>query len=166
MAEIVNRRWNLGVGFADGAGDVIRLWGLADAREIRRFEVDTRGVTCLAFSPGGRHLATGDAGGVVRVWDVDSGRGLLGFRDHRGPVQCVAFSADGARLVSADGLSLVLRRASDGKPIGRYDLTRELRIGPQRRVESVAISCKRGYLLAGCRDGAILLWRLPRPARR
>jgi WD40 repeat protein/serine/threonine protein kinase len=57
----------------------------------------------LAFSPDGRHLATGSDDHTVKVWDVVTGRQALTLKGHTFPVSSVAFSPDGKRLASGGG---------------------------------------------------------------
>src|SRR5262249_14650817 len=105
---------------ADGktlaSGDIrgIRLWDLAQRREIRRldpdFGKDVRGVSVLAFSPNGRLLAS--AGGLpqhmgdvpdaprIRLWDVKTGKEVASFPADEGLIASLAFSPDGKRLLS------------------------------------------------------------------
>lgn len=52
-------------------------------------------ITCLSFSPDGRHLITGECGHQpsVRVWDARTGSQLVEFENgHKYGVTCVAFS--------------------------------------------------------------------------
>lgn len=59
-------------------------------------------VTCLVFSPDGRHVVTGGDDGTVRVWDAYTGlRDLGNFVGHEGKVNGVAYSRDGTRIASA-----------------------------------------------------------------
>src|SRR5262249_28844669 len=53
----------------------------------------------LAFSPGGRMVASG-SWQVVQVWEVATGQERLAFRAHRGEVMSVAFFPDGRRLAT------------------------------------------------------------------
>src|SRR5256885_127830 len=58
-------------------------------------------VGCLAFSPDGRFLVTGDrVANVLILWEVTSGLELRRFVGHQGRILAVAFSHDGNRIAS------------------------------------------------------------------
>ncbi|MAF10652.1 hypothetical protein CMK11_09385 [Candidatus Poribacteria bacterium] len=58
----------------------------------------------LAFSPGGRLLASGEGSGQVRVWDVEARQQIGLLSEHRAPVQAVAFAPDGSSMACGDRL--------------------------------------------------------------
>jgi WD40 repeat protein/serine/threonine protein kinase len=65
-------------------------------------------VQSMAFSPDGRHLASGGVrpdgrGGEVYVWDVQTGRVVRTLLGHAGGVSSVAFSPDGRYVAAAGG---------------------------------------------------------------
>ena len=64
--------------YRDDAGMII-VWDLRPAR-IGRLAGHTARVACLAFSPDGKILASGDDGGTVKIWNPTSGQEL---RTHR-----------------------------------------------------------------------------------
>jgi WD40 repeat protein len=55
---------------------------------------------CVAFSPDGKVLASGNSDNRVRLWDADTGKEVRVLEGHTGPVNRVAFSADGKLLAS------------------------------------------------------------------
>ena len=61
-------------------------------------------VSCVAFSPDGRRLASANGGvctpGEIKLWDTANGRELLGLPAHATPVWGLAFSPDGRQLAS------------------------------------------------------------------
>src|SRR5260370_22801695 len=52
-------------------------------------------VTCLAYAPAGKSVASCGGEGTVRVWELDSRKELLRLRGHQGPISSIAFSPDG-----------------------------------------------------------------------
>ena len=83
----------------------VRLWDVETG--VLKTELDEHKgeVRSVAFSPGGKVLATGsrDAGDdAVLLWDVATGELKVKFAGHTGSVYGVAFSPDGKTLASGD----------------------------------------------------------------
>src|SRR4051794_41987119 len=53
------------------------------------------GVTCVAFAPDGKPLASSSLDRTVRLWDPATGRELRRFEGHKAAVESVAFAPDG-----------------------------------------------------------------------
>jgi WD40 repeat protein len=79
----------------------LTLRDAATGKEVRKFAGPVDGAQSLAFSPDGKHLASGGADGVLQVWEVETGREVLTLRGYGRPVRQVVFSPDGKRLASA-----------------------------------------------------------------
>jgi WD40 repeat protein len=89
---------------ARGAAEA-RIFRTTPLRLLQRLRHDSS-VSSVAFSPGGRRLATGEDDGDVRIWDTASGAPgpLLA---HGGRVRSVEFSPDGRVLATASDDSSV-----------------------------------------------------------
>jgi WD40 repeat protein len=93
---------------SSSADQTVRFWDLATGKELRRLELRDL-VLCLALSPDGRLLATGEARPLVswgrrprlRLWDMATGKELPRLPAEWWGIQAVRFSPDGKTVASA-----------------------------------------------------------------
>ena len=133
---------------------------LAEQQQKGMLPADPSTVFAVAFSPGGKLLASADRDGTVRLWNPATGR-PVGAPLHASPqqgVHGVAFSPGGTLLASADGDGTVrlwnpaTRRPAcaplhaSGPTAARYG------------VRAVAFSRDGTLLASGGADGTVRLW--------
>ncbi|CAG4949343.1 unnamed protein product [Parnassius apollo] len=89
------------------AGCTVVLYNVRKNRQSHVLNASRKSVTCVAFSPDGRYLATGECGHApaVRVWDLQDPTAsgavqIAEFPGHTHGVNCVAFSTSAKYLVS------------------------------------------------------------------
>jgi WD40 repeat protein len=115
---------------AAAAGDqTLRLWGLAEGRELRSIRIITpgaknNGARSLAFSPDSKRLACGEHDGCLSVWDVETGKPIARFRQGAHAISTVAWLDGGKVLAAYGGTDLVLRDAARGKELERFKIGR------------------------------------------
>jgi len=90
-----------GIGGATPQDYLVLLWDTR-TRELRhQLTSHLCYVSCVAFSPDGKRLASGSEDWTVKIWDIDAGRATLTLGGHRGRIRDVAFSPDGNLLATA-----------------------------------------------------------------
>ena len=115
--------------------------------------IKTRGrVSCVVYSPDGRHIASACSDGAMHVWDAVMGTCLQELKGYTGYVFAVAYSPDGRRLASAsEDCTVRLWDAATGTSL------REL-IGHIGSVKSVAFSPDGRHLASASCDYTVRLW--------
>jgi WD40 repeat protein len=81
----------------------------ANGRTLVEITDDMSHPQCLAWSPDGAVLASGDGLGRLRLWDPATGKEVVRDTGHTHPVRAVAFSLDGSVAASASGEDQSLR---------------------------------------------------------
>jgi WD40 repeat protein len=75
-------------------------------------------ITCVAFSPNGRTIATGSHDQTARLWDVESGREIGEPMQHGGPITVLVFSPDGKTvLTGSQDKTARLWHSDNGMPV-------------------------------------------------
>jgi WD40 repeat protein len=85
----------------------VRIWDVAERKLLRTLAGYSRGVTDVAFHPGGRRLATTNPGEPVKLWDAQTGQELLALPAEAELITRLSFSADGTVLRGSSSTGLV-----------------------------------------------------------
>jgi WD40 repeat protein len=131
----------------------LKVWDADTGQEVRALKGHRSFVTCVAYSPDGKRIASGsnpglpDHPGELKVWDADTGQEVLPLKGHTFGLTCVTFSPDGKRVVSGSGNVYITRGMLEGGHPGELkiwdvDKGQEVRAlqGQTQRVTCVAFS--------------------------
>lgn len=122
---------------------------------IIELEHHTGGVTALAYSPDGRHIASGADDALVHIWDAESGLRVHKCQYHSEAVCALAFSPDGKKLVSGSGDGLaVIWDVETGQNVAILP-------GHLTTVYCVAYSPDGAIIATGSVDASAKIWTLP-----
>jgi WD40 repeat protein len=136
---------------ASGGTGGVTLWDAVGDNQVTVVEGHPHPVSCLAFSPDSKRLASGSAQsggkpGDVRVWEVATGQQELLLKGHAGEIDGISFSPDGNRLV-AFGRGTAVRRGE----VAVWDATTGQRLfsltGFQHRLKRAAFSRDGQYVV-------------------
>ena len=143
-----------GTRFAVASTIGIWLYDAKTGQEIDLLTGHTDFVSCIAFSPDGRTLASGSEDSTIRLWDVNTGQHKKTLTGHTSNVYSVSFSPDGRTLASGGSdLDAAIRLWDTAT--GKHKQTFK---GHPGYVSSVAFSPDGKTLASGSADSTICLW--------
>ena len=132
----------------------VRVWQVADYRQLMALSGHQGWVWSVAFSPAGAHLASGGEDRIVRIWETSTGQCLTMLHGHTDWIRSVTFSPDGSRLASSsDDGTVKVWEVSTGRCLTTLQ-------GHAGRVWSVAFSSDGARLANGSEDGMVRVWEV------
>ncbi|MHB1425594.1 MAG: WD40 repeat domain-containing protein [Gemmataceae bacterium] len=135
----------------------VQLWEASSGKEWASLSGEHADVSCLAFSPDGKLLATNN-GNTIELWDLsaEEGKPILArkIQGHSATVRCLAFSTDGRLLASGEeNWDIRLWNVSNGAEEKRLQ-------GHIGRVRSLAFHPDGKTLASASWDGTVRLWHV------
>jgi WD40 repeat protein/tRNA A-37 threonylcarbamoyl transferase component Bud32 len=96
------------------------LWNLCRGEQLATLTGHDWIVTCAAFSPDARLLATGSQDGTTKIWDVAGSKLIRSLSIGYGAIWSLAFSGDGQLLMSATTKGTTLWGTNDWQPVRTF----------------------------------------------
>ncbi|MBT4503870.1 MAG: WD40 repeat domain-containing protein [Gemmatimonadetes bacterium] len=154
-------RWIWGLGLTFVSLLVLLAKDISDRdRELFTLRGHDYWVESLAFSPDGKHLASGGDDEMVLIWDLDTGEEVDRFHAYY-DVHQVAFSADGRHLAWGLGDPYTSWQEDNNK-IGLYEVEAgeiiERLEGHRSAVTGVAFSADGRRLVSAGADSTVRIW--------
>jgi WD40 repeat protein len=142
----------LAIGYRDGT---VELGSLFDGKGLKTpLRLQHSSISCLAFSPNGRMLASGSSN-IVWLWSLPDGTVLQKLKGHTKGITCIAISSNERLLASGSGNGTVWL----------WDLSDRILLQKLKahtnKVNCIAISSDEQVLASGSHDNTVRLWRLP-----
>jgi WD40 repeat protein len=137
-------------GFVKEAG-AVKVWDASSGTEVMTMTSQDGPVFCVAFSPDGKLIASGNHIVTAKVWDAATGAELVTLNGHDGAVFSIAFSPDGRRIITG----------SDDKTARVWDVATGaelLSLPCDSAVHCAGFNASGSVIAAGTVDGTVYLW--------
>jgi WD40 repeat protein len=149
-----NRKVIEKVKYEDILEEEVRNLNKDETREEYSLIGHTDVVIIVAFSPNGRHLASGSIDKTIKMWNLVEKKNEYSLIGHKDTVRSIAFSPDGNYLASSS-IDKTVRIWNLQKRLEEYSF-----IDHKDEVSSVSFSPDGKYLASGSLDKTIRIWNL------
>ncbi|QKQ73151.1 NACHT domain-containing protein [Nostoc sp. TCL240-02] len=137
---------------ASDANGQIRIWRVADGKEIFNFKGHLSWTMSVVCSPDGTTFASGSSDQTVRLWNIETGKCLKTFYGHTNVVRSLVFSPDGQIIASGSADQTIrLWNICTGECI-------KILHGHSKGLRTVAFSPNGQTLASGSIDETIRIW--------
>lgn len=138
---------------AAGDNHLVRIFDIAESKQLHQLEGHTDWVRALDFSPDGKLLASVGQDGRIQLWSAEEGREIRQLHRIGNSLQAVKFSHDGKRLYVA-GIDDHLRvlDVETGHVSSSWKCS-------SSDIRTVAVSMDDSLIAAAGRDGVIRIWK-------
>ncbi len=149
-----------GTRIASSLDKSIAVWDIKSGKKVLVFNTPfMTAAHCLAFSPNGQRICSGDWRGFIRLWDLRPGFAHRTLQGHSDCVLCLTFNSDGSRIVSVGRDQLLkIWDSQSGEEICSLP-------GGAFWVHSLALAPDDQWIAAP-QDSTIKLWNAPKQCRR
>ncbi len=143
-----------------GADGEIRLWQVADVKQIFSFRGHNNWISSVAFSPVskaspegiGKIIASCSHSRSLKLWDFNTGKCLKILRGHTNKVRQLSFNSSGTILASCGNDKIIkLWDVNTGKCIKTLQ-------GHTGKIFTVAIAPNGNILASGSNDSSVRVW--------
>ena len=132
----------------------VKIWDVAQGKELRTIQGHADAIYAVAFSPDGKQVATSSYDKLIKLWDVESGAEARTLKDHIDAVYALAFTPDGKYLVSgAADRTVKIWNPATGERL--YTLG-----DPTDGINTIALDPSGKLVAAGGLDKTIRIWSL------
>lgn len=139
---------------ATGSYGGVWMWNAAQATPMKHF--DWKGsVLKLAWSPDGKHIATGNQDATVHFWILATGKDLHMW-GYRSKIRELAWDPKSRYLATGGSATVIVWDCSGKGPAGTKPQMLDFHAN---LLSALAFQSKGGYLASGCLEGLVAVWQ-------
>lgn len=131
----------------------LKVWDLKTGENVRDFAQIHHGVETIKFSESGLVLMTSSTEGDITLWDWETGEIIRTIETHLGSVTTAFTPNRRYAIIGTQRPILTIWSIETGRRIHQLD-------EPSDWVSAVAINQSGHYIVAGCHDGMLNIYRL------
>jgi len=139
-------------------GGAVKVWDASSGTEVMTMTRQDGPVLCVAFSPDGKLITSGNHIMTANIWDAATGVERMTLGGHNGAIYSVMFSPDGRRILTA----------SDDRTAKVWDVATGaelLSLPCDSAVHCARFNASGTIIGAGTVDGTVFLWDSNIPVR-